>query len=279
MCDINRKTTSRWIIKAVVITLGMLIPVGSTADTLFPATDTPAPTVIDFTNGLQRPSVDSKIRISGIGNNGEGVVYQFLNILSHDLTESDAWLFMEDEDDFLRRDITSHASRISQYILLNGEPRHLSSIRRKQVLKASSRAAARILADTKPGKTLIAIEEKLARYFVIELSKNRFEEGPTLLLPGEATPSERKTEKEYAVSLGTSFYTSTDSLDGSYSLELEGFYRGCRFRTEYDFGHAELAFMLEHNLLNRFFNARAAFSWVKEADNSVSGRFQVSWEF
>ena len=86
------------------------------------------------------------------------------------------------------------------------------------------------------------------------------------------------SEKEYAVSLGSSFYSNTNSLAGEYALEIKAVYRSCKLNAEYDFGNNKAGFLIENSILNSALGVNASLAMIKEASASPAWVFNISWK-
>ncbi|MFZ5562904.1 MAG: hypothetical protein ACOZBW_02555 [Thermodesulfobacteriota bacterium] len=274
----NRTLHNFWIINVASVALGMLFHDNLAADM---APVLAGPTAIQSTSlkvESKSTPADHRIGISGILRDNGGIVFQFLNTLSLDLADRNAWLCAEAAPASPTADESADAKAIDQYVLINGEKKHISAVKRGQVVSAACRAAAETLGATGLGQKVRAIERELARYFVVEVSKDRFADHADLFLPGEGILPDKKTEKEYTVCLGTSLYTATDSLKGRYALELNALYHGCHVNITHDFGHGETALLVENDPLNRLLNLSASFYLEKKTDGPASAMISFSWQ-
>lgn len=275
----NNKTLHNfWIINVASVALSMLFHDSLAADTVFtPPESTVTQAALPVTKATIAP-LSRKIGVSGIYQNNEGVAYQFLNTLSIDLAKNRSGLFKENDQPSLPMDDASGSGTVDQYVLINGEKKHISTVMREQVVAATCRAAAETFSATDLGKTVKAIEQKIARCFVVELSKNRFADHAELYLPGEGSLPDEKIDKEYAFSLGSSFYTTTDSLKGEYALEFKALYQNCQVSVEHDFNRQETVLLFENSLLNNFLNVSASLCLEKEADGPTSAMISLAWQ-
>ena len=276
MNNSNKKHYLFWLVKAALFAVGSLLPVNLIANNLASLSDS-ADSHSTTVATRQEISVRYAFRFPASNSEAVGLTAQFFNALSLELAENRSWLQVGDSEAGLYPDRLSQPDWVYQQILFNGEKKLAITVMREQALKAFSRAATDTFNATPWGRKIKAVEQKLAGYFVIALSKNQFDHRPVLHLPGEARLADEKQEKEYEVSLSSSFYADLDSFKGDYELKLNAAYHDYQFQAEYDVGRDKLVLRLENRLLNTLLGVQAALSLVKNTGRPLSGLLNFSW--
>lgn len=284
MNNSNTKRYRFWLVKVVVVALGSLLPASLTANNDLDragSADTHSTTHQTTTlvaTDKQTDHIRHTIRFPGKHSESGDLSTQFFNALSLEMTENQLWCWMESDETNLRLDRNTRSEWIYQRILFGGEKISRLTVMREQTMKAFSRAAAVTFNDTPWGREVKSLEEKLSRYFVIAVSKDRFDAAPTLQFPGDPTlTSKKKTAREYAVSLSSSFYADVDSLQGDYALTLNVIYSDYLCEAEYDFGNDKLTVRLENDLFNTFLDGTASLSLVKRKTVPPVGFISLAW--
>lgn len=285
MTNSFKKNYRRWLAQAVVIALISLLPASLTANSdlgLSDPGDTHSiivQTATSTSDDKQPDRFRSVIRFPGKQNESGGLSAQFFNALTLEMSDNQPFYWMETEDTILRPNRNTRSEWIYEKVLFDGEKSPRLMIMREQATKAVSHAASETFNATPWGREIKALEEKVAGYFVVGISKNRFESAPMVQFPGEtAAVNAKKPDSEYAVSIGSSFYADTDSLQGNYALTVNAIYHDYLCEAEYDFGNDKATISLESERLNEIFDVHAAFSFVRPKEAPATGVISLSWD-
>jgi len=277
MRHLNKKNSSNLLVTLFIIVSGILLPGNLLADSVFKSADTTLAYPTAVATNSQKETVSPPIILSGNYVPSSGIVFRYLNVFANELAEDNSSIWNNESrfQDNTRRPL--QANWMYSYVILNGEKKQVRDIMSEQAMAAGCRAFAGVFNTTRLGKKIKKIEQKISKYFVVEFSKNKSDEIATFYAPGELDLSERKADKEYAVSLSSSFYTDTDSINGDYSLELDAFYHDYRLFTEYNVSSKKTKFLVENSALNSLLGASASLSMVKENNQPLAGSLNITW--
>ncbi|MDY6904826.1 MAG: hypothetical protein SWH61_09070 [Thermodesulfobacteriota bacterium] len=274
----NKKRLILLVVDFVMVAIGITLPRNLNAYVFLTLSEPAASYSTSFNTDYHNGSSSHKVRFTGIYYNKEnhGIVSRYLKALSLELVENSSWYVADYDESNKYVDSDARASWMYQEMLIGGEKVSVARLMRDQAVAASCRAAAETFNATRLGRRIKALEKVLSSYFMIEFSKGKDEAAAHLHLPGDTSMPVETAEKAYGISLGSSFYSSTDSLEGKYALEVEAVYHSCTLNAQYDVGSDKTGFLFENRILNKALGINASLAMIKEADEPPAWVFRVS---
>ncbi len=152
-------------------------------------------------------------------------------------------------------------------------------IRREIGMCAGVSAFRETIKNTPLGINIERIAKKISKYLTVEYSKGLDQLEPVLYLPGELNPCKKNAEKDYYLSLSTSFDPDSDLVKGNLPIELRFGYSGFSANTVYDIGTQKLSVNLYQKELTTFPGVNFGISLNHDKRWEFIGLFQFSYDF